>query len=166
MKSRFEPLLSMPAELLQAIDKMDGYKKFCASKLAECDRALSDIDHLIELCKLDAVHMMRAVRKRKEILLERRFYKDEADRANAISQVMPNSQSVHQEFVKAIAKVKEINQHADTREYTPRVLFDIFDYDEQELANQKQRREDVTKLGKKASKKALRLEGKFREIQS
>jgi len=165
MESKFAPLLNPPQEFLAALNKVDNYKSFCLSKLTECDRALSDIDHLIELTRLDGVKMVRVTAKRKEILLERRFYKDEVERCNVVAQVMPTSQSVHGQINQVRTKLKECEEHFMDRAYTPRVLFDIFDYDDQTKTQMQQTRQDITKLGKRVSKKALRMEEKFRQIE-
>ena len=165
MKSKFEPLLNPPQEFLAAINKVDNYKAFCQSKLADCDRALSDIDHLLELTKLDGVKMVRVAAKRKELLLERRFYKDEIERCIAVAQAMPSSQSIHGQLNQARAKLKECEDHILDRAYTPRVLFDIFDYDDETKAQLKQTRQDIQRLGKRASKKTLRMEENFRKIE-
>jgi hypothetical protein len=97
--------------------------------------------------------------------LERRFYKDEVDRCNAVAQAMPSSQSIHGQINQARAKLKECEEHCLNRAYTPRVLFDIFDYDDKTKEQMKQTRQDITKLGKRVSKKALRMEEKFRQIE-
>lgn len=165
MESKFVALLNPPQEFLAALNKVDNYKSFCQSKLAECDRALSDIDHLLELTKLDGVKMVRVTSKRKEILLERRFYKDEIERCLVVSQAMPSSQNVHGQLNMIRAKLKECEEHITARAFTPRVLFDIFDYDDETKEQMRQTRQDLTKLGKRASKKALRMEEKFRQIE-
>lgn len=165
MESKFTPLLSPPQDLLAALNKIDNYKTFCLSKVADCDRALSDIDHLLELTRLDGVKMVRVAAKRKEILLERRFYKDEVERCVAVSQAMPSSQSIHGQLNQVRTKLKECEDHIVNREYTPRILFDIFGYDEETKAKLQQTRQDLTKLGKRASKKTLRMEEKFRQIE-
>lgn len=164
MESKFAPLLNLSADLMKALNKVENYQKFCQTKLGECDRALSDIDHLIELTKLDAVKMVRAVGKRKDILQERRFYKDEVARADIIMKTMSNSQTTHGELTQVAAKLKEFDEQVGARVYTPRVLFDIFGYDADTLQSRQDRRQDLTKLGKKASKKALRMEEAFRKI--
>lgn len=165
MESKFAALLNPPQEFLAALNKVDNYKSFCQSKLAECDRALSDIDHLLELTKLDGVKMVRVTSKRKEILIERRFYKDEIERCIAVSQAMPSSQTVHGQLNQVRVKLQECEEHILDRAYTPRVLFDIFDYDDATKVKMQQTRQDLTKLGKHASKKALRMEEKFRQIE-
>ena len=165
MESKFAPLLTPPQDFLAALNKVENYKSFCLSKLADCDRALSDIDHLIELTKLDGVKMVRVTAKRKEILLERRFYKDEVERCNVVAAAMPSSQSVHGQINQVHAKLKECEEHILNRAYTPRVLFDMFGYDDETKAQMQQTRQDLTKLGKRATKKALRMEEKFRQIE-
>lgn len=164
--SKFEALLTPVEALMTALNKVDGYKKYCTTKVSDCDKALSDIDHILELNRLDGVKIMKLAAKRKEILLERRFYKDEIARADVIAAQMPQSQSVHGQLTQVRVKLNELEEQLQSRAYTPRVLFDIFGDGGEESAAAKQRREDLTRLGKKASKKALRMEEKFREIKS
>lgn len=166
MESKFAPLMALPSELMKALNKVDNYAKWCQSQVGECDRALSDIDHLIELTRLDAVKMMRALHKRKELLVERRFYKDEVTRADIVMKTMPRSQDTHGDLNQTMSKLKDFEEQIASREFTPRVLFDIFEYSDEEKAAKQQRRQDVKKLGKRASKKALQMEEHFRTIQS
>lgn len=165
MESKFKTLLSPPSEWAASLDKLENYKRFCVSKQADCDRALSDIDHLIELTKLDAVKMVRVIAKRKEILIERRFYKDETERCDVIMQAMPSAQQFYNQLKAASSKLKDFETRIDGRTYTPRVLFDIFDFDEETKKQKQQRRKDITKFGKRVSQQTLRLEEKFRQIE-
>lgn len=165
MESKFTSMMRPPSEWIGELDKVGNYKRFCASKLADCDKALTDIDHLLELTRLDGVKMVRVTAKRKEILQERRFYKDESDRCDLILQAMPQVQNFYDQLKTAYSKLKDFESRIENRAYTPRVLFDIFDYDPQTLLEKQQRRQDITKLGKRASKKALSLEEKFRQIE-
>lgn len=165
MESKFQALLSLPQSILTATDKVGNYKKYCLSKQSECDRALTDIDHLIELTKLDAVKMVRATVKRKEILIERRFYKDEAERCDILLQTMPQVQQLHDQLKSTSNKLVDYAGKIESREYTPRVLFDIFDYDEDTLKDKQGHRQALTKFGKHASKQTLQLDQKFKEIE-
>lgn len=166
MQSRFTPLLDVPGELLGALNKIDNYKRFCANKVSECDRILTDIDHALELSKLNAVQMTQLIGKRKEILHERRFYKDEIGRVDVISRELPHSQELHSQLHQASLKLQEFESGLENREYTPRMLFELFGWNEEDTEKQRQRREDLTRYGKKHAKKNLALEEKFRQIQS
>lgn len=165
-ESRFVPLLDVSAELLASLNKIDNYKRFCAGQVSECDKSLSDIDHVLELTKLNAVQQTQLIGKRKEILHERRFYKDEIARADVITRELPRSQELHSQLHQASVRLQELEESLDNREYTPRVLFDLFGWDEADVEKQRQRREDLTRYGEKHAKKNLALEEKFRQIQS
>lgn len=165
-ESRFVSLLDVPAELLASLNKIDNYKRFCASEVSKCDKSLSDIDHVLELTKLNAVQMTQLIGKRKEILQERRFYKDEIARADVITKELPRSQELHSQLHQASVKLQEFEAGIEGREYTPRVMFDLFGWDEADMEKQKQRREDLLRYGEKHAKQNLALEEKFRQIQS
>lgn len=162
MESRFTPLLSLPQELMKAINKIDNYKRSCGTKLSECDQMLSDIDHVLELNRLSAVQMTKLIGKRKEILLERRFWKNEIQRCGVVAGALPHSQELHGQLTQAAERLKEYEDGIAAREYTPHILFDLFDEKDREALQA--RRQDLTKFGGKHTKHNLALEDKFRQL--
>lgn len=111
---------------LKLLDRTEKYKKFCNDRLSESDKTLVDLDHMLELVRMDGAHMMRLISKRKRVLLERRSYKDELDRVTTILSKLSNVQQIHNQLSAVCTELKKVNQRLENRSYTPRVLCDDF----------------------------------------
>lgn len=171
-ESKLQDFAEKAEDFLKLFDRLENYKLFCFDKISESDKKLSDLDHMLELEILDCIKMTKLASKRKQILQQRRIYKDETDRANAIASKAKDTQSIHNQLQAACNEVKATNQRLSSRTYTPRVLYEDFGVSEEEQKKIEQRKADVQKFSYKSksgrvykpSKKVLDLEEKFREI--
>lgn len=171
-ESKLEAFAEKAEDFLKLLDRLENYKQFCIDKMGESDRTLSDLDHMLELTGLDCVKMTQLVSRRKQTLHQRRTYKDEADRVNAITSKVKDTQSIHNQLQAACNEIRATNQRLSSRTYTPRVLYEDFGISEDEKKKIEQRKADVQKLShksksgrvRKPSKQVLDLEEKFREI--
>lgn len=130
MKSRFinSDILDNIDVLLSAINKLSNYKQYCYNQLCECDKYLSDLDHYLELKSCNCVKMTKLISKRKKILSERRFYKDEIACIEAIESANKlDTQSIHKNIKAIKSSLKDTIDRLENRIYTPRVAFDLFE---------------------------------------
>lgn len=129
-KSRFidSDILHNIESLLACINKLSNYKAYCNEQLKERDRHLSDLDHCLELKTCDGVKMMKITSKRKRILSERRFYKDEIACIEAIESANKiDTQSIHKTVKEIKTSLKITIEKLKNRQYTPRVDVDLFE---------------------------------------
>ena len=90
------------------------------SKLSKVDQELSDINHYIEFCNLNAAQGYKAYKMIKERRIKRRSIKNELD---VLSIILGKkiSDTASDEIQKAIAGM-------DKRTYEPRVMTELFDF--------------------------------------
>lgn len=108
------------------IDRTENYRQFCFDKQSEADRMLTDLDYKLELSSLDAVQMVKICSRRKQILKERRFVKDEIERVNTIINKMGDSQQLHKKIQTSCAEMRALEKRLSNRKFTPRILTDEF----------------------------------------
>jgi len=94
-------------------------KEELCKQLSDVDKELSDINHYIEFCNLNAAQGYRAYKMVKERRVKRRSIKNELVVVDAILEKRI-SDSIAEEIEKVI-------QSLDERTYTPRILNELFD---------------------------------------
>ena len=112
------------------IDKIDGLNGLASealhrkdellSQLSKVDQELSDVNHYIEFCNLNAAQGYKAYKMIKERRIKRRSIKNELQ----VVEIILNkkiSETATDEIQKAIAGM-------DRRTYEPRVLNELFDF--------------------------------------
>ena len=90
------------------------------SKLSKVDQELSDINHYIEFCNLNAAQGYKAYKMIKDRRIIRRSIKNELDVLNIILG-KKISETATDEIQKAISGM-------DKRTYEPRILSELFDF--------------------------------------
>jgi hypothetical protein len=110
----------------QTIKKLEAVKKELAEsfqkqvgKLSEVDKEILDIQHYIELKRLDAYSGFMMYKLLKDTLLKRRLIKDEMEKHNLIL----NSPVSGLNYQALSHKMKEMHEK---RTYTPRILKELF----------------------------------------
>ena len=94
-------------------------KEELCKQLSNVDKELSDINHYIEFCNLNAAQGYKAYKMVKERRIKRRIIKNELTIVDVILE-KKISDSMTEEIEKAI-------QNLDERTYTPRILSELFD---------------------------------------
>lgn len=112
------------------IDKIDGLNGLASealhrkdellSQLSKVDQELSDVNHYIEFCNLNAAQGYKAYKMIKERRIKRRSIKNELQVVDIILS-KKISETATDEIQKAIAGM-------DRRTYEPRVLNELFDF--------------------------------------
>ena len=101
-----------------ATDALHRKEELC-EELSFVDRELSDINHYIEFCNLNAAQGWKAYKKIKERRIKRRSIKNEIQILNIILD-KKISDTVTNEILESMSKM-------DKRTYEPRVMNELFD---------------------------------------
>lgn len=163
MDSKFTPLLCIE-ELIKAINKVDNYKRFCSEQVSEIDKMISDDDHCLELMNLDCVKQSQLSKIHKEHLIKRRFYKNEIAFIYAIENCGFDTQTICNGLKKLKTAFEDTKHRLDNRQYTPRCVYELFGLTADEFSEAQEVQKDKKLLGKRASKKTLSIESKFRQV--
>ncbi len=107
------------SELNGLRDDATKRKEELCKQLSDVDKELSDLNHYIEFCNLNAAQGYKAYRMVKERRIRRRLIKNELVVVNAILE-KKLSDSITEEIEKIIHSL-------DERTYTPRILNELFD---------------------------------------
>lgn len=126
MDSKFDGFSETCQNFLKYIDKTENYKKSLMDKQSDCDKRLIDIDHAFELVPMNAVKLQKVVAMRKEVLKQRRIIKDDIEIVNMILSKFANIQDIHNRLKGLSRDVLEIQSRLEARQYTPRVLDELF----------------------------------------
>lgn len=165
LESRFLALLGID-NLTRSLNKVNNYKNFCQEQVEKIDKELIDLDHCLELNSLNCVQQSKLIKQRKEELHKRRFYKDELEYMHQFEKSNINVQSVVDNLRTLKSDVKATQNRLENRQYTPRILYEIFGISAEEKAELEQRKKDRKLLGNKATNRSLDMESKFRKVSS
>lgn len=94
------------------------YRDQCQEDLQEVEREITDIQHFIEFFALDAAKGYKAYKMLRQRLTRRRFLKDEIAKANYVLSGDASAFST--------GKVDKQIRQMDMRQYSPRVLVELF----------------------------------------
>lgn len=94
-------------------------KEELCKQLSDVDKELSDINHYIEFCNLNAAQGYKAYKMVKERRIKRRTIKNELVIVDAILENKVRDPIIEQ--------IKKIIRNLDDRTYTPRILNELFD---------------------------------------
>lgn len=166
---------------LQAISKLFGVitsnRTELSCELSNVDQRLSDLDHALELLHLDAIGLTKIVKRRADLLKERRKIKDEIEFIDAINKSGISPSVVSDSIKKVAISVENIRHKHNERTYIPKTETDVFNatvYAKNIGKKVKDEEKDriiknltyTDNKGKthKPSKKAIRMEQKFDQI--
>ena len=92
--------------------------------------------------------------------------KDELEYIHQFEKSNINVQSVVDNLRTLKSDVKATQNRLENRQYTPRILYEIFGISAEEKAELEQRKKDRKLLGNKATNRSLDMESKFRKVSS
>lgn len=111
MKKFFEGVDEVKANLLEGIQFQDLKK--------------TDLEHDLELGKLNAGEMAKLAKTLKGVLQEKRIYKDELSLVQCLKDDLVdkyNKKLITGDIVKALKDLRELRGRLNNRKYTPRVI--------------------------------------------
>ena len=99
-------------------------KKKLEDSISEIELARNDLLHELELGKLNGAHQLKLCKKLKEVLIERRQYKDELQKVLIIKNFTDkyNNKLIVGDILQTIKGLKTLQHNQETRKYTPRIV--------------------------------------------
>lgn len=110
MKQFFEGIDKVKANLEQEINRV------------ELER--NDLLHELELAKLNAVEMSQVAKALRDVLRERRIYKDELAKVMTLKGFTDkyNNKLIIGDIIQVLKNLRTLEKNNETRKYTPRVI--------------------------------------------
>ena len=90
MDSKFIDLPNTVNSLTTILKDLNVYKDECNSQLSECDKTIIDLQHCLEIERLDAIQLTQIVVRLRDILIKRRHLKEELGYISAINSADSN----------------------------------------------------------------------------
>jgi hypothetical protein len=110
MKQFFEGIDKVKANLEQEINRV------------ELER--NDLLHELELAKLNAVEMSQVAKALRDVLKERRIYKDELAKVMTLKGFTDkyNNKFIVKDIIQVLKNLRTLEKNNETRKYNPRVI--------------------------------------------
>lgn len=118
-------------EFMEFVKSYKDKKDYHYSEVGKCDKALTDLDHELELKSLNGPGMLRYAKERKAVLLERRKNKDQLYILQELEKRFPNMTNVSNTLEGLIKSVQSLQKQLNERVYVPRILTEKFDVEQQ-----------------------------------
>ncbi len=108
-------------------ENIDNLKSDLEKQITETELARNDLLHEIELANLNAVEMMRVTKTLKQVLLERRKYKDELDKVMTLKGFTDkyNNKLITGDIIQAVKNLRTLKQNQENRTYKPRRITNL-----------------------------------------
>lgn len=108
---------------------MQGNYETWGAGIKECDKAISDLEHYIELnySSMTTSQQTRVVRALYDRRIKRRQYKDREGLSEPILTWITKNKINTEKLNAALNQAEKFSNFMNTRTYTPRVEFELFD---------------------------------------
>lgn len=108
-------------------ENIDNLKSDLEKQITETELARNDLLHELELANLNAVEMMRVAKTLKQVLLERRKYKDELDKVMTLKGFTDkyNNKLITGDIIQAVKNLRTLKQNQENRTYKPRRITNL-----------------------------------------
>ena len=109
-------------EMKNFFENIDKLRIDLEEQIKETELARNDLLHELELAKLDGVGMMKVAKTLKEVLLERRKYKDELAKVMVLKELTDkyNNRLITGDIIKTLKKLKDLKKKNEERKYKAR----------------------------------------------
>lgn len=103
-------------------ENIDSLKVDLEKQVKETEYARNDLLHELELGNLNAVEISKVAKTLKEVLQERRKYKDELDKVMTLKGFTDkyNNKMITGDIVLVLKNLKTLEKNKETRTYNPR----------------------------------------------
>ena len=115
-------------EMKNFFENIDKLRIDLEEQIKETELARNDLLHELELAKLDGVGMMKVAKTLKEVLLERRKYKDELVNFDRIESIWIGADEEGRVTIEATADINSTLGTYSTEERAKEVLEEILEY--------------------------------------
>lgn len=114
-------------EMKNFFENIDELKSTLDKQIKDTELARDDLLHELELAKLDAVEMTKVAKTLKEILQERRKYKDELAKVMTLKGFTDkyNNKLIVGDIINVLKNLKTLKSNNENRNYTPRVISNL-----------------------------------------
>lgn len=109
-------------EMKNFFENIDKLRIDLEEQIKETELARNDLLHELELAKLDGVGMMKVAKTLKEVLLERRRYKDELAKVMVLKELTDkyNNRLITGDIIKTLKELKDLKKKNANRKYKAR----------------------------------------------
>lgn len=109
-------------EMKNFFENIDKLSIDLEEQIKETELARNDLLHELELAKLDGVGMMKVAKTLKEVLLERRRYKDELAKVMILKELTDkyNNRLITGDIIKTLKELKDLKKKNEERKYKAR----------------------------------------------
>lgn len=109
-------------EMKNFFENIDKLRIDLEEQIKETELARNDLLHELELAKLDGVGMMKVAKTLKEVLLERRKYKDELAKVMVLKELTDkyNNRLITGDIIKTLKELKDLKKKNEERKYKAR----------------------------------------------
>ena len=109
-------------EMKNFFENIDKLSIDLEEQIKETELARNDLLHELELAKLDGVGMMKVAKALKEVLLERRKYKDELAKVMVLKELTDkyNNRLITGDIIKTLKELKDLKKKNEERKYKAR----------------------------------------------
>ena len=111
-------------EMKNFFDGIDKIKTNLEEEIKKTEQERNDLLHEIELGNLNAVELMRVVIPLRDVLRERRTYKDELAKVMTIKGFTDkyNNKLIVGDILQTIKNLNTLEKNNETRKYRPRII--------------------------------------------
>ena len=113
-------------EMKNFFENIDTLKKNLEKEIKRVEQERNDLLHEIELGNLNAVELIKVAVVLRDVLKERRQYKDELDKVMTIKGFTDkyNNKLITGDIIQTIKNLKTLEKNKEQRKYKPRVIQD------------------------------------------
>ena len=114
-------------EMKNFVENIDTLKKDLEKEIKRVEQERNDLLHEIELGNLNAAELIKVAVVLRDVLKERRQYKDELDKVMTIKGFTDkyNNKLITGDIIQTIKNLKTLEKNKEQRKYRPRVIQDL-----------------------------------------
>lgn len=114
-------------EMKNFFENIDTLKKDLEKEIKRVEQERNDLLHEIELGNLNAAELIKVAVVLRDVLKERRQYKDELDKVITIKGFTDkyNNKLITGDIIQTIKNLKTLEKNKEQRKYKPRVIQDL-----------------------------------------
>ena len=124
-------------EMKNFFENIDTLKTDLENQVRETEFARNDLLHELELANLNAVEIMKVAKTLKDVLKERRRYKDELAKVMTLKGFTDkyNNKLIVGDIILVLKNLRTLKSNNETRTYTPRRITNLKCTEEKEDEN-------------------------------
>lgn len=111
----------------QFFEGIDKVRTNLEQEISKVELERNDLLHELELAKLNAVEMSKVAKKLRDVLKERRVYKDELAKVMTLKGFTDkyNNKLIVGDIIQVLKNLRTLEKNNENRKYTPRVIKEL-----------------------------------------